>query len=185
LFDSLRMLKEGTEKQQRAYKAIHQLNIMNDLAEYNPIVCGTLPLGIDVKGSDLDVIMEVYDGEDFKQKVHQLYQSQTGFRWKDSFIRGRNVVKANFHFNGFEFELFGQSQAVSEQNAYVHMIIEYELLKKYPTIREKVIRLKQQGVKTEPAFCQVLGISGDDPYEDLLVYGRELLGGQHGSLAKS
>ncbi|WP_047982782.1 DUF4269 domain-containing protein [Ornithinibacillus californiensis] len=176
MFDSLRVLKDGTEKQQRAYKAIHQLNIMNDLADFNPIVCGTIPIGIGVDQSDLDIIMEVYDGENFKRRIYQLYHSQTGFRLKDSFIRGKKVVKANFQFNGFEFELFGQAQAVPEQNAYVHMVIEFELLKKYPTIREKIIRLKQQGVKTEPAFCQVLGISCDDPYEDLLVYGRELLG---------
>jgi hypothetical protein len=177
LFDSLRILKEGTEKQQRAYKTIYQLNIMNDLAKFNPIVCGTIPLGIDVEGSDLDIIMEVYDGESFQEKVYQLYHLQTGFRLKESHIRGRKVVKANFYFNDFEFELFGQAQPSIEQNAYIHMVIEYELLKKYPTIRENVIRLKQHGIKTEPAFCRVLGITGDDPYEDLLIYGRELLGG--------
>ncbi|TYS69311.1 DUF4269 domain-containing protein [Sutcliffiella horikoshii] len=30
--------------------------------------------------------------------------------------------------------------------------------------------LKQQGYKTEPAFCKLLNISGD-PYEGLLLFG--------------
>jgi len=51
-------------------------------------------------------------------------------------------------------------------------MIEYELLQRDPRMRERVISLKKQGYKTEPAFCKLLNISGD-PYEGLLLYGVE------------
>jgi hypothetical protein len=50
------------------------------------------------------------------------------------------------------------------------MIKEAEILHYYgQELREKVINLKLSGLKTEPAFCQVLGIAGD-PYEELLKF---------------
>lgn len=177
MFDSLEALTSGSKRQQKAYDAIQQLNVLQDLAAYHPVLCGTLPLGIDVEHSDLDIILEVHDYQGFTMKILSLYQDKKDFRWKETEIRGERVTKANFHFCGFAFELFGQAVPTDKQNAYRHMVIEHKLLEQYPEIKEQVIQLKQQGMKTEPAFCQVLGIQGNDPYEDLLVYGKGLLGG--------
>lgn len=48
------------------------------------------------------------------------------------------------------------------------MLIEYNLLKTYgDPFRERIIQLKKQGIKTEPAFAQLLGLKGD-PYLALL-----------------
>ncbi|ART78514.1 DUF4269 domain-containing protein [Sutcliffiella horikoshii] len=165
-------MKTGNIQQQKAYSAILELNILNDLHIYNPVLCGTLPIGIDVKGSDLDIIMEVRELDIFSNKLHNLYADKENFTLKRTVIRGRNVVKANFTFRNFEFELFGQAQPVHKQFAYLHMMIEYELLQRDPDLREKVISLKKQGYKTEPAFCKLLNISGD-PYEGLLLFGVE------------
>lgn len=52
------------------------------------------------------------------------------------------------------------------------MLIEYQLMQEYPMLKESVIELKQQGIKTEPAFCEILGLEGD-PYEKLLEFGIE------------
>ena len=52
------------------------------------------------------------------------------------------------------------------------MIVEYMLLMQHSHIREE-IRLKENGIKTEPAFAQVLNIEGD-PYEGLIVLGQEM-----------
>ncbi|MBC5636468.1 DUF4269 domain-containing protein [Ornithinibacillus sp. BX22] len=177
MFDSLKVLKAGSKRQQKAYDAIRKLNVLQDLAPYHPVLCGTLPLGIDVEQSDLDIIMEVHDYQGFTKKLISLYQDKKDFRWKETEIRGERVIKANFHYFGFDFELFGQAVPTDKQNAYRHMVIEHKLLEEYPQIKEQVIQLKQQGVKTEPAFCQVLGIQGNDPYKDLLVYGKAIFGG--------
>ena len=74
-------------------------------------------------------------------------------------------------------EIFGQAVPVGRQNAYRHMLIEYRLLQRFGTALQRRMRaLKLTGVKTEPAFCQVLGLDrgGDDagttfdPYQALL-----------------
>jgi len=50
------------------------------------------------------------------------------------------------------------------------MVIEYQLLVKHGSVcREKIIELKKQGFKTEPAFAFLLGLKGN-PYEELLKY---------------
>ena len=175
MFQTIEYLKHGNARQRKAYSTIHTLGIMKDLEVYTPLLCGTIPIGIDIEGSDLDIILEVNDFSQFKGKVEALYQDEHGFRLKQTEKRGLPVFKAKFMFDGFEFELFGQPQPVVEQYAYIHMLIEYHLMKETPQLREKVIALKQQGYKTEPAFCKALGLDGD-PYETLIEYGEKLLG---------
>jgi Domain of unknown function (DUF4269) len=173
MFDTIDYLQTGNTRQKLAYQAISQLGIMNDLSEYHPVLCGTLPIGIDIAGSDLDMIMEVADFDGFEEKVNTLYGNKEGFLTNRLIIRGVPVLTANFIFEGFEFELFGQPQPVHQQYAYLHMIIEHALLQLHPDMREQVIKLKQQGYKTEPAFCTVLGIEGD-PYEGLIQFGKSM-----------
>lgn len=171
MFDKIDYLQLGNEKQICAYVAISNLGIMDNLSEYNPTLCGTFPLGIDIVGSDLDIIMNVDDFLPYEKKIETLYGDKENFNVKRLLIREVSVVKANFIFGGFEFELFAQPQSVKEQYAYLHMVVENSLLKQFPYIRAEVIQLKKDGFKTEPAFCEVLGLKGD-PYVSLLNYGR-------------
>ncbi|WP_075618597.1 DUF4269 domain-containing protein [Paenisporosarcina indica] len=173
MFDNIDYLQLGNEKQIHAFEAISNLGIMQNLSEYKPTLCGTFPLGIDIVGSDLDIIMEVNDFLPYEKMVETLYGDKENFNIKRLVIREVLVVKANFIFGGFEFELFAQPQTIKEQYAYLHMIIENSLLKQIPNMRAEVIKLKIQGIKTEPAFCKVLGLEGD-PYESLLNYGRRM-----------
>jgi hypothetical protein len=171
VFQTIEYLKTGNDKQKKAYNAIQYLNIMNDLHEFTPILCGTIPLRVDTENSDLDIIMEVNNFAGFEERIRGLYNKQKNFQIKHTKIRGRKVVKANFFYQNFEFELFGQAQPIHKQYAYLHMMIEHALLKENPDLKEKVIQLKKQGYKTEPAFCEALEISGDS-YENLIIYGR-------------
>ncbi|WP_059103522.1 DUF4269 domain-containing protein [Shouchella shacheensis] len=164
-------MNASTPRQQQAYEAIHQLRLFEKLAHYTPVLCGTFPIGIDIEGSDLDIIMEAAQLEVFEQEVREMYGGMRRFRLKTKVIREQSVVKANFFYAGFEFELFAQHKPVVEQYAYLHMMIEKQVLEKMPAMREKVMMLKESGYKTEPAFCKVLGLRGD-PYEALLAFGR-------------
>ncbi|WP_406945989.1 DUF4269 domain-containing protein [Halobacillus sp. SY10] len=170
MFDLFEGMKRGNKRQRDAYTTIKELCIFDELSIYNPMLCGTIPIGIDLDNSDLDIVMDVKDLRLFEKKLDALYGDKPGFTMKRTIIRGREVVKANFLSNNFELELFGQDQSTYFQNAYLHMIIEHELLKDNPTLKGKVIDLKKQGYKTEPAFCKLLGIAGD-PYEGLVQYG--------------
>ncbi|WP_254854017.1 DUF4269 domain-containing protein [Halobacillus salinus] len=168
--DLFEKMKDGNPKQQAAYQTINDLNIFEDLHVYHPVLCGTIPIGVDVEESDLDIIMEVHDLAQFEKKLETLYGHLSGFKLKRKKIRGREVVKANFSAGVFEMELFGQDQPVERQNAYVHMMVEHKVLEDGPALRGDVMELRKLGYKTEPAFCEVLGIS-DDPYEGLIRYG--------------
>ncbi|WP_404450358.1 DUF4269 domain-containing protein [Sutcliffiella horikoshii] len=163
-------MKTGNIQQQKAYSAINELKILDDLNDYTPVLCGTIPIDIDIKGSDLDIIMEVRDLDTFANELQNLYANKENFSLKRKVIRGKEVVKANFIFHDFEFELFGQALPVHKQFAYLHMLIEDELMKRNPGLKEKVLHLKKQGYKTEPAFCKILNIGGD-PYEGLILFG--------------
>lgn len=137
---------------------------------YSPILCGTIPLGIDTASSDLDIIMEVHDLPTFAAKISFLYGHHSHFKIKRKIIRNKSVIKANFIYQDFEFELFGQAQPVTKQYAYLHMIIEKYLLDENPSWKKELIALKERGLKTEPAFCHMLGLTGD-PYHALIDYG--------------
>ncbi|TGB03587.1 DUF4269 domain-containing protein [Halobacillus salinus] len=163
-------MKDGNPKQQAAYQTIKDLNIFEDLHAYHPVLCGTIPIGVDVEESDLDIIMEVHDLAQFEKKLEALYGRLSGFKLKRKKIRGREVVKANFSAGGFELELFGQDQPVERQNAYVHMMVEHKVLEGNPALQSEIMKRRELGYKTEPAFCEALGISGD-PYEELIRYG--------------
>ncbi|GGP08073.1 DUF4269 domain-containing protein [Oceanobacillus neutriphilus] len=172
MLKNLEYLKSGNKKQRKAFKVINQLNIIEDLKIYSPILCGTIPLRIDTASSDLDIIMEVHDFSDFRNKINFLYGSCSQFKLKQKIIRSKSIVKANFIYDNFQFELFGQAQAVTQQYAYLHMVIEKYLLDTNPSWQCEIIALKEQGFKTEQAFCHMLELTGD-PFEALIDYGQK------------
>lgn len=159
--------------QRHAFHVIQQLNIFHDFAGHTPLLCGTIPLAIDVEGSDLDIIMEVQDFERFKHEIQSRYATLDGFTLNEMAMQGTPTVLCNFTFEDMDFEIFAQPKPVVKQNAYRHMIIEHHLLMTHPHTRDEIIHLKKQGLKTEPAFAKVLGLAGN-PYEELLKIGSRL-----------
>ncbi|WP_232696223.1 DUF4269 domain-containing protein [Brevibacillus daliensis] len=173
MFTSIEYLRNGTTKQQQAYNALTSLGIMNSLDAYDPVLCGTIPLAIDIVSSDLDIVMEVNDFSLFREEVTALYHHVDGFSIQKNIIHDYPTVLVHFQYDGFLFELFGQPRAVTEQNAYRHMIVEHYYLEKEPSLRQTIIKLKESGLKTEPAFAKVLNVVGN-PYDELLQIGKRL-----------
>jgi hypothetical protein len=174
-FTNLNYLKNGNERQQKAYAALMDNRIMEILAPFDPILVGTIPIGIDVAGSDLDIICQWKKVPVFLQHIRKSFSERSNFqmvveKWGRSY-----VVIANFTEGGIPIEIFAQSRPAHLQNGYRHMVIEHQILEKMGSLfRERIIELKQQGVKTEPAFAQVLGLRGD-PYKALLKVDLESL----------
>lgn len=173
IFKTISYLESGNKIQRQAFHVLNQLNLFHDFASYTPLLCGTIPIAIDIEGSDLDIIMEVHDFECFKHEVQSHYGKLDGFALNELTVNGTPTVLCNFTFEGMDFELFAQPIPVEQQNAYRHMIIEHHLLMIHSHIRQEIIHLKEQGIKTEPAFAQVFGLVGD-PYEELLILGNKL-----------
>jgi len=169
-FLDINYLKYGNQKQARAFKVLTENNILSRIAEFDPILVGTVPIAIDIESSDLDIICKWEDKQDFRGKLELNFGNEEQFTIRETIIGNTETVIANFRTDAFDIELFGQNVPVENQNGYRHMLIEYEILKtKGENFRLEIIRLKQSGYKTEPAFGKLLGLSGN-PYLQLLDY---------------
>lgn len=167
-FDRIDYLKSGTARQQSAYRVLSKHGLMEKLRDFDPILTGTIPINIDIQSSDLDVICCCTDAELFKETLIRCFGTYEGFTIAE--LPEFKAIVANFRTDEFEIEVFGQAIPTRQQRAYRHMLVEHALLELHgEDFRQQVIRLKQQGMKTEPAFAQLLGLEGD-PYEALLAF---------------
>ena len=161
-------LLQGNERQRKAYTVLTELDIFNQLKRYDPILVGTIPLAIDIPGSDLDVICEVYDLDEYEDGLKRKFGHMSEFDCWHTFRQMPSVV-ASFQADEFAIEIFGQGQPTRQQNAYRHMVIEARILSLgNELLRGEIRRLKAAGLKTEPAFAEILSLSGD-PYDQLLA----------------
>ena len=169
-FSNIEYLKSGNQKQQEAFEILTQNKILSKLAEFDPILVGTIPINIDIENSDLDIICHWKNKIDFTEKLNSLFGKENEFTIREAIINEKESIIANFKINDFEIEVFGQNTPTKNQNGYKHMIIEHEILQsKGENFRLEIIKLKQNGYKTEPAFAFLLGLKGD-PYVELLDY---------------
>ncbi len=161
-------LLDGNPRQQLAHAAILATGITAVLAPFDPVLAGTVPLGIDLPESDLDILCAVYEPEHFQSTLAKSYGQLPGFTCHQKQIGGLPTTIARFDAAGFRFELFGHPRPVEEQNGYRHMVVEARLLSLAgPEASEAIRQLKREGLKTEPAFARYFDISGD-PYLALL-----------------
>ncbi|TVR77156.1 MAG: DUF4269 domain-containing protein [Saprospirales bacterium] len=167
-FLSPNYLATGNSTQRQAYKTLAKLEIFERLKDYQPILAGTVPIGLDIEGSDLDILCRYYDINQFREVVVLNYGECRSFQFKEKWISGRKTAITRFQTDDFPVEIFAQSVPSSKQHAFIHMINEYKILKwKGASFKEKVIGLKRSGMKTEPAFAFLMEVNAD-PYLWLL-----------------
>lgn len=127
------------------------------------MLTGTLPIEINIKTSDLDIICNFKNMNEFINKVENIYGKKEAFEIK---VKEKSVL-CSFIYDKFRIEIRGEEKDVFKQNAYLHMIVEYRLLKLANSeFKQKIIKLKEKGYKTEPAFGLLLNMK--DPYKELL-----------------
>jgi hypothetical protein len=148
-------------------QAIDCLRILDVLRHCDPHVAGTLPLGIDVPGSDIDILCHVVDAAAFTQLVWSAFGQQAGFSIRQ-WIGDERPVIASFEAHGWAFELFGHPAPVPQQRGWRHFEVERRLLALGGApFRHAVMERRRRGAKTEPAFAGSLDLKGD-PYAALL-----------------
>ncbi len=169
-FLNINYLKTGSKRQQQAHKELIDLEIMEKLAIYKPLLAGTIPIGIDIPTSDLDIICTCKNHFKFSTELIQLFGNQKNFMIETKLVREIQTTITTFDGAFYPIEIFGQHIASTKQNAFLHMLVEDQILThKGKDFKEKIIALKKEGTKTEPAFAQLLGLKGD-PYIELLEY---------------
>ena len=167
-WNNLNYLLTGSEQQQSAFYTLKKLKVMSILRNYSPTLAGTIPLNIDIEGSDLDIICEVHEHNTFESIVSINFGSQQNFRLNTKIIGGLTSTVINFTSSRFPIEIFAQPKPVNEQNAYLHMDVEARLLAiGGEEARQEIRRLKLMGLKTEPAFARYFNLK-NDPYVELL-----------------
>ncbi|MGI9199459.1 MAG: DUF4269 domain-containing protein [Woeseiaceae bacterium] len=148
-------------------QVLDQLDILRALAEFEPTVIGTPPLGIDIESSDIDIACTAKDLNRFKSDVTKRFGHESVFCTEDLQRFTDPAVRIAFWTSNWEIELFCQAIPIREQWGVRHFLIEKRLLELRPSLRDKVIDLKRSGLKTEPAFAALLKLEGD-PYEAML-----------------
>ncbi len=142
---------------------------MVSLGKFDPVLAGTFPINIDIETSDLDIICCWENKQEFISTLQKHFGNKNKFSLRETMLSDNETVVANFEIDQYAFEVFGQNIPVKNQHAYRHMMVEYEILVlKGEEFRKQVVELKRAGLKTEPAFAQLLGLQ--NPYEELLTY---------------
>lgn len=167
-FKNIEYLKAGNDRQRQVYAALKKLKIFEIFETFSPLLVGTIPIDIDLPESDLDIICTCKNHEKFSSLLQKHFSHRTDFELYTYDRNGIKTTVSKFKSQNFIFEFFGQNIPTDEQNAYRHMIIEHKiLLQKGSEFRAKIRQLKSEGLKTEPAFAQLLELHGN-PYEALL-----------------
>ncbi|KWV50021.1 phage capsid protein [Bradyrhizobium macuxiense] len=147
--------------------AITRSEVTEVLERFDPRIVGALPLDLAVSGSDIDIVCHAPDPNAFAEVLWQHYRTADGFalyRWRSD----TRPVIARFVWDGWPFELFGDTRPVDRQRGWIHFEVERRLLALDDgRLRQAVGARRAAGMKTEPAFAAVLGIGGD-PYPGLL-----------------
>lgn len=148
-------------------EALARVGLLDLLAAFDPHVAGTPPLGIDVAGSDIDVLCHAPDPAAFAAHLWEFLRHEHDFTLWQWSGEARPVL-AGFTAHGWDFEIFGHVLPVSEQAGYRHFRIEERLLALGgEPFRAAIMALRLAGAKTEPAFATLLGLPGN-PYAALL-----------------
>jgi hypothetical protein len=148
-------------------QAIDRLGVLDVLRDGDPRIAGTLPLGIDVPGSDIDILCHAPDAAAFTRLVWSAFGDRADFSIRQWAGEERPVI-ASFAAHGWTFELFGHPSPVALQRGWLHFEVERRLLALGGApFRHAVMERRRQGAKTEPAFAATLRLQGD-PYVALL-----------------
>ncbi|MCU7618543.1 DUF4269 domain-containing protein [Chryseobacterium sp. PBS4-4] len=172
-FTKIDYLKDGNERQKRAFEILTKYKVFEKLSNFSPILAGTIPIGIDIDGSDLDIICEVdfKFEEDFLDDIiwSKIIPNYVDLKADYLYINDEKSLVINFKLEEFPIEIFAQNKPTTQQKAYLHMIAEYKILQERgEDFKQKIIELKKKGIKTEPAFGMLLNL--ENPYEDLLKF---------------
>lgn len=156
-------LAKGNPKQRICYMILHKYKILERLEGYDPIIIGTIPIEIDIEGSDVDIACQPDNLLFFSLFVRKQFSHYSYFIeriMEDSYV-------AAFTLENIDFEIYGERTPVEKQNGYRHMIVEKRILDiAGKNFRNEIIKLKKKGYKTEPAFGKLLNM--ENPYTELL-----------------
>ena len=161
-------LADGSADQRRAFAVLWRHRPFDRLTGVDTGLAGTFPIDIAVAGSDLDILVQADDPLSLAPRLDAAFGHEARYRRRLIGAADGPALVASFRLDDLPVEVFVQSLSVAQQMGWCHMLVEARLLALDPALRPAVRALKMAGVKTEPAFARLLGLSGD-PYQTLLT----------------
>jgi hypothetical protein len=158
-------------RQQELFRFLTQSGTLAGLRSFHPFVAGTIPLGIDVPGSDVDIICEAQDLDEFEAIALTVLADGGAIRLqaRRKSVRGIPTAIIRGKVTNWALEIFGQDVPVRRQYAVRHLLVERRILALGgPEVRRRIMSLRSAGRKTESAFAGLLRLPGD-PYEAVLT----------------
>ena len=137
-------------------------SICSPLQQFDAVQVGSFPIGVDVPGSDVDIVCCFADQLAFIEYVNHHFSHFGGYVQKMVTSRGVESVVCRFVAFGANIEIFAQKTPVRLQYAWRHMVVEERLLRLGGVeFRNRVMALRKAGMKTEQAFASALQLQGD------------------------
>ena len=100
-------------------EALGECGVLSVLAAFDPRIAGTPPLGLDLPGSDIDVLCFAPDAHAFTETVWHNFSGAPCFTAKQLMRSSRPVV-ASFEVAGWRIELYGEAIPVEQQRGWRH-----------------------------------------------------------------
>jgi len=97
-------------------EALRQSRVLELLDGFDPRPVGTLPLGLAVATSDIDIVCHAADLDAFAEIIWKQYRDFRGFQMHQWRSKGRPIV-ARFDFGDWVFEFVGDVSPVGQQPA--------------------------------------------------------------------
>lgn len=153
------------EKRPKFAIIVTELKLFEIFKDHEPFIGGTIPLGIDLPESDIDFLVTFPTHFDFKNLCTAQFSGNPDFAMSQGHANGADYSLCQFTYRRVKIEIYSSVTTTFEQNGFQHYQIEEKLLK-YGVLewQNEVIKLKSQGLKTEPAFARLLNKDDVDSY---------------------
>ena len=141
-----------------AQSALRESGVLEQLAAFSPTIVSTIWVGLDIPGSDIDIVCCYPNQDEFIHAATAACREHASFKLES---HDRYVV-ARCRIGDFPLEIYASAEAIAEQAAWRHFLVMQRLVRlAAPSFVNAVRELKLSGDKTEPAIAKVLALHGE------------------------
>ena len=156
---------ELTHRGVRAMATVAGSGLLDGLRDYDPVVAGPCPLGLDQPDSDVDVLCCAPPTAAFVEQVAAAVPDAEAFAWHRGAVDDQaDAVVVTLHLDDLPVEVVAQARPTRDQCAYRRLVVERRLLvlggaQLQARVRDE--RLGADHAEVETAFARALGLAGD------------------------
>ena len=163
-----KVLQYGDPTQRAAYAVIAETRIFEVLRDHTPAHIGTIGNRLYRPTSDIDIACCSDDLRRVETQLVSMYGATYPIKHCKSKRAGKDYLVVQIA-SPIPIEVYCEDTPTELQAGYRHYVITVKLLQMLgEPFREKILKIRSLGKKTEPSIVKALGIVTDDPYGELL-----------------